>query len=92
MIHCFDIDGTICGTENGDYEGAKPFPKMVEHINNLYELGHKIIFHTARGTMSGIDWRELTEKQLKDWGINYHELHFGKPYADYYYDDKAVKW
>ena len=40
--------------------------------------------------MTGIDWREVTEKQLSDWGLSYHELHFGKPNADYYVDDRML--
>ena len=50
---------------------------------------NKIIFHTARGYLTGIDHRDLTLNQLKKWGVNYHEIVFGKPAADYYIDDKA---
>jgi hypothetical protein len=39
---------------------------------------------------TGIDWREFTEKQLKSWGVKYHELIFGKPVADVFIDDKAI--
>ena len=91
MTYCFDVDNTICKTVDGDYEKATPIPLMIARVNRLYDQGNKIIFNTARGTMSGIDWRELTERQLKDWGVNYHELHFGKPYADVYVDDRAVQ-
>jgi hypothetical protein len=63
---------------------------MITVVRKLYEAGHRIIFHTARGSMTGMDWKDLTEKQLKEWSIPYHELHFGKPAADLYIDDKAV--
>ena len=33
---------------------------------------------------------DATEKQLNDWGVKYHNLIMGKPYADYYIDNKAV--
>jgi hypothetical protein len=33
--------------------------------------------------------REFTENQLKEWGVQYHHLFFGKPRAAYYVDDKA---
>ena len=36
-----------------------------------------------------IDWRDLTEHQLKLWGVNYTELILGKPDADIFIDDKA---
>ena len=36
-------------------------------------------------------FRDITEKQLKDWGVNYDELFMGKPAGDFYIDDKGVK-
>ena len=32
----------------------------------------------------------VTIAQLMEFKVPYHELHFGKPYADFYIDDKAV--
>ena len=90
MIYCFDIDGTLCSNTWGDYEQAEPFPEIIVQINALYEAGHEIILFTARGTVTGIDWRELTEGQLHSWGVKYHKLLFGKPYADIYVDDKGI--
>jgi len=91
MRYVVDIDGTICTQrEKGDYENAEPLPERIEKINKLYDEGHTIWFFTARGSETGINWRELTEKQLKDWGVKYHRLLFGKPSADRYIDDKAV--
>jgi hypothetical protein len=52
--------------------------------------GHYIILFTARGTKTGLDWRETTENQLKRWGVKHHELKFGKPAADYYIDDRML--
>ena len=87
----FDIDGVIAGFRGGlDYDAAPPNREMIAFINQLYELGNEIILFTARGYVTGIDWREVTEKQMKDWGLRYHELHFGKPNADYYVDDKML--
>ena len=87
-IYCIDIDGTLC-TENCEYENAKPIEKIINKINDLYN-NNKIILFTSRGYSSGVDWRELTEKQLLKWGIKYNELIFKKPYADYYIDNKAI--
>ena len=39
--------------------------------------------------MSGQDHSQLTELQLRTWGVNFHELILGKPAADIYVDDKA---
>ena len=90
LTYCFDIDGTLCSNTNGDYPSAEPFPDRIEHMNALYDAGHEITLFTARGTTTGIDWRELTENQLRDWGAKYHRLILGKPHADLFVDDKAV--
>lgn len=87
----FDIDGVIAKTvENNDYSKSMPDTEMIEIINKLYDLGNEIILLTARGYVTGIDWKETTEEQLKNWGLKYHELHFGKPNADFYIDDKML--
>jgi len=90
MTYCFDIDGTICTNTLGDYESAQPFQSRIEHINRLYEVGHTIKLFTARGSTTGIDWREVTELQLAEWGLRYHTLIMGKPFADFFIDDKAT--
>ncbi len=87
----FDIDGVIAGFRAGlDYDASPPNREMIEIINRLYEWGNEIILFTARGYVTGIDWRTVTERQMKDWGLHYHELHFGKPNGDYYVDDKML--
>lgn len=90
MIYCIDVDGTICTqTKNQEYHRALPIPQMVEKIRMLYNDGHIIKIATARGQESGKDFTELTKKQLKEWGIPYHEFHI-KTSADFYIDDKAM--
>ena len=84
-----DIDKTICLTRNSDYRLSWPIRKHVEAVNALYEEGHEVIYWTARGATTGIDWRDLTEKQLKDWGCLYNELWMNKPDYDVWVDDKA---
>ena len=90
MNYCFDIDGTLCSNTEGHYDKATPFLENIARVNSYFEQGHRIILYTARGSTTGIDWRELTEKQLAEWGLKYHELYFGKPTADVYIDDKAI--
>jgi hypothetical protein len=90
LIYCFDIDETICTSNDLDYESAKPIPERIDFLNDLYKSGNIIKFYTARGSKTGIDWHTFTENQLKSWGVNYHELHVGKPFADIYIDDKAI--
>ncbi len=69
MKYCFDIDNTIC-SGGVPYEEAKPFPKVVKRINELYDEGHHIIISTSRGHWSGENWLEFTKKQLDEWGVN----------------------
>lgn len=87
----FDIDGVIAKLQkNNDYALAEPNTEMIRVINRLYDLGNEIILHTARGYVTGIDWSEITKRQMAGWKLQYHELHFGKPNADYYVDDKML--
>jgi hypothetical protein len=88
--YCFDIDGVVCTNTYGKYEMAKPIPSLIAQINALYDAGHRILLFTARGTTTGIDWRATTERQMKTWGVRYHELHFGKPQYDLFIDDRAM--
>jgi CMP-N-acetylneuraminic acid synthetase len=88
---CFDIDGVIaCLTPDNDYTRADCHTSTIDIINALYEQGHYIILFTARGTKTGIDWKQTTEEQLQRWGVKHHELKFGKPAADFYVDDRMI--
>ena len=85
-----DIDGTICSQES-DYRDALPFRERIEKINKLYDEGNYIVFDTARGSVTGIDWKEITQNQLKDWGVKYHELILSKkPFGDFYIDNHGI--
>jgi glycerol-3-phosphate cytidylyltransferase len=92
MIYCFDIDGTICTlTHNSNYHKAAPFEDVIERINELYDTGNRILMMTARGSVSKVDHTVLTQEQLKNWGVKYHELIMHKkPNADLYIDDKGI--
>lgn len=91
MIIYIDIDNTICTTpETGEYEKAKPLYDRIAKINDLYDNGATIVYWTARGTRTGTDWRELTEKQLAKWLVKYHELKLGKPVYDLFIDDRNI--
>ena len=91
MIIYVDIDETICESpERRDYSKATPLVKNIEKINNLYDEGNKIVYWTARGTGSGIDWKEITTEQFKKWGVKHHEIKFGKPIYDLFIDDKNI--
>jgi len=90
MIIFVDIDETICtGGKSGNYAIAIPLYDKIEIINQKYDEGHTIIYWTARGATTGIDWKDITEKQLEQWGCKYHQLRLDKPYYDFLVEDKS---
>lgn len=90
MIYIVDIDNTICLTVDSNYQYSSPMYERINKINALYNSGHTIIYWTARGANSGKDWKDLTEKQLNDWGCLRHSLIMNKPKYDIWIDDKAI--
>ena len=97
--YVFDIDGTICTLTDGDYENAKPIKQRIDKVNQLYNEGNQIVFHTARGMgrycnnrrLAEADFWTFTHKQLESWGVKFHSLLLGKPAGDIYIDDKGIK-
>lgn len=87
-----DVDETICNTPDNprDYRSSHPIVENIEKINALYDTGNKIVYWTARGSRTGINWYDLTKDQLDSWGAKYHELRCDKPYYDIFIDDKAI--
>lgn len=96
--YVFDLDGTLCSNSMGEYHLAQPFLERIDFVNQLFDEGHDIILHTARGmgrSQNKVEeatknWKEFTEKQISEWGLKYHQIHFGKPSGDIYVDDKAI--
>ena len=95
-----DIDETICmhpeysadlvkGARN--YSNAKPIIENIEKINKLFNEGNTIVYWTARGSKSGINWYELTKSQLLEWGAKHHELRCDKPFYDLFVEDRSVR-
>ncbi len=88
-----DIDETICF-----YQGERHYPNAIPNfenitkINKLYDEGHYIKYWTARGSVTGKDWLEMTANQLDEWGCLYHELSVGnKPDYDLLICDKTKR-
>jgi CMP-N,N'-diacetyllegionaminic acid synthase len=84
-----DIDGTIAKTQGSDYPNSQPIPEAIAKVNTFYDWGDTIVYWTARGQNSGVDWTDLTTRQLHEWGCKYHELRLDKPSFDLMIDDKA---
>ena len=90
-----DIDETICFYNRVDrlgYKEAIPSIENISKINKLYDEGNIITYYTGRGTVSKIDYYDLTKQQLEEWGCKYHELSVGeKPDYDLLICDKTKR-
>lgn len=96
MVIYVDIDETIADYQPGEdktaYDKAAPIHINIDKINKLYDDGHEITYWTARGTLTGIDWYEVTKQQLDAWGCKYHNLITGqKPAYDLLICDKSKR-
>ncbi|MDW8465869.1 MAG: hypothetical protein RML35_06720 [Chloroherpetonaceae bacterium] len=97
-----NLDGTICPIKqpNETYEDLKPLPQAAERIRELRAQGHYIIIQTARHMKTcngnvGLAMKKigkLTLEWLDKHGIEYDEIYFGKPNADVYIDDRALRF
>jgi|TARA_Y100000034_G_C6876401_1_gene400891 histidinol phosphatase-like enzyme len=92
VIHV-DIDETICNTPDNPrvYEKAEPIKENIDKINKLYDEGNTIVYWTARGSRSKIDWYDLTKSQLEQWGAKFHLLRCDKPFFDILIDDRTMR-
>lgn len=96
-IICFDIDNTICKTVGNKYEKSKPYPKVIDKINQLYNADYYIKIFTSRymgrnnenSTKAKRIGYKKTFAQLITWGLKFHELIMGKPSYDIIIDDKS---
>jgi capsule biosynthesis phosphatase len=99
---CIDLDGVICALkEPGEnYANLEPVPGAVEKLRQLRAAGHYLIICTARhmktceGNVGQVVARQgaVTLDWLKRHGIEYDEIHFGKPHAQIYIDDNALRF
>lgn len=84
-----DLDGVIC-TEERTFERplAQPIAGAREAMEKLRAAGHTVIVYTGRG------WAEYraTKQWLDANGFVYDGLHMGKPIADVWIDDRAVRF
>ena len=92
MVIYIEVDETICNSpDKPDYTTSTPIIENISKANKLYDDGNTIIYWTARGTVTGMDWKTTTLNQFKEWGVKFHDLKFGKPYYDLFIDDKSKR-
>jgi capsule biosynthesis phosphatase len=100
MRICFDLDNTLVTypTIDKDYYSVEPIQEVIDYVKFLKSQGHTIIIHTARrmathnNNLGAViaDIGKCTIETLEKFEIPYDELIFGKPIADFYFDDKSV--
>lgn len=89
MILAIDFDGVIHDHKNpiegrrmgGPIEGAK------EQLTEWHDSGHTIIIHSLWGGKP-----DAIAKWMEYYQIPYNEITNIKPQADYYIDDKAIRF
>jgi len=102
MRICIDLDGVVCSLRKPEqkYAELEPMAGAVEKLRTLRAAGHYVILCTARhmntcqGNVGQVVARQgaVTLDWLARHGIEYDEFHFGKPHADVYIDDNAVRF
>ncbi len=98
----FDLDNTLCTTQNGDYANAQPITEVIEKLRDYHRQGFTIVINTSRnmrtfqGNIGAINKNTLPI--IIDWlrrhDIPYDELYVGKPWCGFegfYVDDKAIR-
>lgn len=97
-----DLDGTICPIKQPEqsYADLEPLPGAVQRIRELRLAGHYVIIQTARNMATcqsnlgkviknvGL----ITLEWLERHSIEYDEIYFGKPNAEIYLDDRAIRF
>jgi capsule biosynthesis phosphatase len=86
--------------EGQSYADPEPLPGAAEKLRALRAEGHVIILHTARhmkttgANVGAVVARvgHITLEWLARNGIEYDEIYFGKPWADVYIDDNALRF
>ncbi len=102
MRICIDLDGVICKLRGPgqSYAELEPVPGAVEKLKQLKAAGHYLIIATARhmktceGNVGRVVAKQgaVTLDWLRRHGIEYDEIHFGKPHAQIYLDDNAMRF
>jgi capsule biosynthesis phosphatase len=102
MRICVDLDGVICKLRlpGQSYAEVEPVEGAVQKIRALRAAGHCIIIFTARhmktcGGNAGLVLARqgmTTFEWLARHEVPYDEIYFGKPHADVYMDDNAVRF
>jgi capsule biosynthesis phosphatase len=102
MRICIDLDGVICELRKPgeNYADLSPVKGAAEKLRAFRAAGHTIIICTARhmktcqGNVGLVVARQgqITLDWLARHQMEYDEIHFGKPHAQVYIDDNALRF
>ena len=102
MRICVDLDGVLCHLRKPGqtYADVEVVPGAIQKLRALRAAGHVIIIHTARhmktceGNVGLAVARigSITLEWLARHEVEYDEIYFGKPWADVYLDDNALRF
>ncbi|MCX5746883.1 MAG: capsular biosynthesis protein [Proteobacteria bacterium] len=102
MRICIDLDGVVCQLKQPGqtYADVAPIDGAIERLRALRGAGHHVILYTARHMKTcdgnvGLAIARIGKITL-DWlarhEVEYDEILFGKPWADVYIDDNALRF
>lgn len=102
MRICIDLDGVLASfrKEHESYQDVLPVAEAAERLRTWRAEGHTVIIYTARNmrTQEGNLGRVMqnialeTLLWLKEHQFEFDEIYFGKPWADIYIDDNALRF
>jgi hypothetical protein len=88
FTYAFDIDDRLCTNVHG--AAAQAFYEMAAELNSVYHESDVIFIYTARGATTGIDWCEVTERQLGGCEVRCYKLFWGKQTAYVCTDNSTI--
>ena len=87
MVIAVDYDGVIHDHKHPNMRMGLPIDGAKEAITSLKELGHTIIIHSVKG-----DRPQHIAEWMTWYNIPYDRITREKPEADFYIDDKAIRF
>ncbi|QIG71675.1 putative dehalogenase hydrolase-like protein [Rhizobium phage RHph_TM40] len=99
LTFAIDFDGVIYPYKNGYNNGLMsedPIPGARDALVHLRNEGHKIVINTCRGAVEDLksyfNLHDIPFDEINENSDNYEDSNKGKPFADYYIDDRAIRF
>jgi capsule biosynthesis phosphatase len=98
----FDLDDTLCSTEDSQYANAVPNIGMIHKLREYRNQGFEIIIHTSRNMRTfnnnigkiNANTIPIIITWLDKHSIPFDEIYIGKPWCGFegfYIDDKSIR-